>query len=218
MAKLKACIFDLDGVIVDTAKYHFLAWQRLAAGLGITFTKADNERLKGISRMASLNIILDIGGVTLKEEEKVALTEKKNTWYLELIKDMDESEILPGVEDLLNELRDDNIGIALGSSSKNAKNILRLVSLEKYFETIVDGTVITNAKPDPEVFLTGAKNLDQKPEDCVVFEDAEAGIQAAINAGMKSIGCGEETTLGAANFVVQSLEMVNVNRIKLLFA
>ncbi len=217
MAVLKACIFDLDGVIVDTAKYHFLAWQRLAEALGITFTKEDNERLKGISRMASLNIILDIGGVTLRDEEKVALLEKKNTWYLALIKDMDESEILPGVEDLLHELRDNNIGIALGSSSKNAKRILRLISLEEYFETIVDGTVITNAKPDPEVFLTGAKNLNQKPEDCVVFEDAEAGIQAAINADMKSIGCGEEASLGAANFVVQSLEAVNVNRIKSLF-
>ncbi len=218
MATLKACIFDLDGVIVDTAKYHFSAWRRLAEELGITFTKADNERLKGIGRMASLNIILDIGGMILPEKEKEVLTEKKNAWYLDLIKDMDASEILPGVEDLLIELRDNNIGIALGSSSKNAKNILHLISLKDFFETIVDGTTITNPKPDPEVFLTGAKNLKNKPEDCVVFEDAEAGIQAAINAGMKSIGCGEEAILGAANFVVQSLETVNFNRIKSLFA
>ncbi|GFZ31139.1 beta-phosphoglucomutase [Clostridium zeae] len=203
---VKGCIFDLDGVIVDTAKYHYLAWKRLANELGFDFTEKDNERLKGVSRMASLEILLSIGKITLSEDEKLALAAKKNEWYVEYISRMNKDEILPGVENFLQAIRSEGIKVSLGSASKNSMMILDNLELTKYFDAIIDGNKVSEAKPDPEVFLLAAKELDLDPKVCVVFEDAEAGIEAAIRAGMRSIGIGSVETLGKATKVVPNLK------------
>ena len=202
MEKISACIFDLDGVVVDTAKYHYIAWKSLANELGFDFTEADNERLKGVSRMTSLEILLGIGKVELDEATKLKLAEKKNKNYLEYILKMTPDEILPGVKEFMNELRSKGVKIALGSASKNAMTILNQLELTNYFDAIVDGTHVSNAKPDPEVFLKGAQLLNVDPLDCVVFEDAEAGVEAAINGKMKCVGIGSPEVLGKANIVV----------------
>lgn len=203
--KTKAFLFDLDGVIVDTAKYHFLAWQKLAHSLGIEFTEHDNEQLKGVSRVRSLELILALGQKTADETEKEQWLVQKNEDYLGYIQNMQEDEILPGVMDVLNYLRSKNQRIALGSASKNARLILEKVRLLPYFDAIIDGNSVTNAKPDPEVFLQGARAVGIAAENAVVFEDAAAGIEAANAAGMYSIGIGEASILGAANRVIRDL-------------
>lgn len=213
MTPIKACIFDLDGVIVDTAKFHFLAWQRLANELGFEFTEEDNERLKGVSRMDSLNILLEIGGLTLTDEKKEELAAKKNDWYVELISKMDESEILPGTTEFLMSVREAGLKIALGSASKNAKAILKHVRLYEMFDVIIDGTHVSKAKPDPEVFLLAAESLGVQTNECVVFEDAVAGIEAAIQAGMYTIGVGSKETLTKANDVITSLGDMTLDRL-----
>jgi beta-phosphoglucomutase len=199
---IEACIFDLDGVIVDTAKYHFIAWRALAEELGFEFTQEDNERLKGVSRMKSLDILLEIGALEFSEKEKHAMAEKKNTLYVSYIEKMTPEEILPGVPEFLQELRKEGIKIALGSASKNSPMILDRIQLSEMFDAVVDGNSITEAKPNPEVFLKGAERLGISPENCVVFEDAIAGIEAARNAGMYCIGIGEPETLGMADLVI----------------
>lgn len=204
--QLQLAIFDLDGVIVDTAKYHFLAWKRLADELGIHFTEHDNERLKGVSRMRSLEIILEIGGKQKTAAEKQELANRKNTWYVEYIMQMDASEILPGVLPFLQELKDNNIKIALGSASKNAPTILNRLGIAAFFDAIVDGNLVTKAKPDPEVFTLGAELLGIAPEAAVVFEDAQAGIEAALRAGMKAIGVGSPGILQNAHHVIPGFE------------
>jgi beta-phosphoglucomutase len=201
---IKAVIFDLDGVIVDTAHYHFVAWQRLAKELGIEFTLHDNERLKGVSRMRSLEIILEIGGVTLSEEKKEELATKKNSWFVDYIEDIKPNEIFPGVKEMLIQLREQGYKIALASSSKNAETVLRLLQVKNLFDTIVDGTMITHSKPDPEIFLLAAHRLGIDPSQCVVFEDAEAGVEAALAAGMKCVGVGSIDQLGKANAIVKT--------------
>lgn len=216
MKDIKACLFDLDGVIVDTAKYHYLAWKRLANELGFEFTKEQNERLKGVSRMKSLDILLEIGGLSFDEKTKENLAEKKNKWYVEYISKMDSTEILPGVIDFLNSLKKNNIKIALGSVSKNSKIILENTGITHYFDAIIDGTKITHAKPHPEVFLKGAEELGISPKHCVVFEDAQAGIEAAINAGMHSIGVGSPKILGKADFVISSFEEMTIDKLWLV--
>lgn len=213
MIKIKACLFDLDGVLVDTAKYHYLAWRRLAKELGFDFTKEQNESLKGISRMESLKILLNIGGLTLAEVEKMTLAEKKNNWYREYILKMTPDEILPGTVEFLEELRNNGIKIALGSASKNAMTILNNIKLVNHFDAIIDGTKTSNAKPNPEVFLLGAKELGVSPSECVVFEDAKAGIEAAINAGMYSVGIGDPLVLNKANIVVSSLKEMTLEKL-----
>lgn len=213
MSTLSACLFDLDGVLVDTAKYHYIAWKRLAEELGFEFTEQDNERLKGVSRMASLDILLEVGGITLDEDAKLALAEKKNAWYVEYISNMDESEILPGAREFILALKNRGIKVALGSASKNAMLILNNTGLTPYFDAIIDGTKTAQAKPDPEVFTMGARELGARPDACVVFEDAEAGIEAAIRAGMRSVGIGSPGTLGRANIVLPSLEGFTVDRL-----
>ncbi len=198
-------IFDLDGVIVDTAKYHFLAWKTLAIQLGVPFTLADNERLKGVSRSRSLDILLDIGNLKLSDEEKQAHLKEKNAQYLEYIYKMGTEEILPGVTSLLDHL--DTLGIAyvLGSASRNAALILKQVNLLERFAGIVDGNNVSKAKPDPEVFLIGAQHLKLPATQCVVFEDAIAGIDAANAAQMLSVGIGDQQTLSAATFNFNNL-------------
>ncbi|WP_299437262.1 beta-phosphoglucomutase [uncultured Aquimarina sp.] len=200
MAK-KGFIFDLDGVIVDTAKYHFLAWQNLANSLGISFSEEQNEQLKGVSRVRSLEKILEWGNKTISEKDFTSLMTKKNEEYLNYIETMDTSEILPDVPRILEYLLTEEQGVALGSASKNARIILEKVLLKEKFQAIVDGTDVSKAKPDPEVFLIGAQKLGIDPKDCVVFEDSVAGIQAANIANMVSIGIGDPKVLHEADYV-----------------
>lgn len=203
MRKIEACIFDLDGVICDTARYHYMAWKSLAGKLGIRFTEADNERLKGVSRMDSLNILLSLGGKVYSEVEKNSFAEKKNARYLEYITSMKEDEILPGVLGFLKYCRNHGIKVALGSVSENAMLIIRNLRLECYFDAIVDGTRVQKAKPDPEVFLLGAADLGVAPEHIVVFEDARAGLAGAKSAGMLAVGIGVPEVLADADFVME---------------
>lgn len=213
MAAIQACLFDLDGVLVDTAKYHYLAWKRLAQELGFVFTEQDNERLKGVSRTASLDILLEIGGIRLDEAAKQELAERKNNWYVDSITSMDASEILPGALDFLQACRSAGLKVALGSASKNAMLILNNTGLTPCFDAIIDGNKTSAAKPDPEVFLLGAREVGISPEHCVVFEDAEAGIEAAVRAEMRSVGIGSPDTLSRANLVVSSLQKMSVSRL-----
>ncbi len=196
----KGFIFDLDGVIVDTAKYHYLAWKKLANHLGFEFTKEQNELFKGVSRKRCLEILLEIGNRKATQEEFDTWMVEKNVDYLEYIENMDASEILPDVPKVLAFLKEKNVPIALGSASKNAQPILEKVGLLHYFDTIVDGNNVTKAKPDPEVFLLAAKQLGVNATDCVVFEDAVAGIEAANAAKMISIGIGDQQILSEAQF------------------
>lgn len=191
-------IFDLDGVIVDTAKYHYLAWRNLAEELSFEFTEEQNELFKGVSRKRCLEILLDIGKVEATKEQFDRWMVEKNVDYLQYIEKMNASEILPDVPRVLEFLRERQIPIALGSASKNARPILEKVELLHYFDFIVDGNNVTKAKPDPEVFLIAAEKLAVHPENCVVFEDAVAGIQAANAAKMLSIGIGDSTILSEA--------------------
>lgn len=215
---IKACLFDLDGVIVDTAKYHFLAWHRLAAELGFEFTQSDNEALKGVSRMASLDILLSVGGMKdqFSAEQKEQMATRKNEWYLEYIMKMNSDEILPGVERFLGELREAGVKVALGSASKNAPLILDRVGITSLFDAIVDGTMVSNAKPDPQVFLLGAELVGVEAGDCVVFEDAEAGIEAAVRAGMRSVGIGDAEILSQATFNISGFENFSITDLKQL--
>ncbi len=207
---IKACLFDLDGVIVDTAKFHYIAWKELANEMGFDFTLQDNERLKGISRMASLNILLEIGNITKTDEEKMELAERKNENYLSLITKMGPEEILPGAAEFLRECRANNIKTALGSASKNAMTILKRLELTELFDAIIDGTNTTMAKPHPEVFLKGAEALNIPPSQCVVFEDAEAGVEAALAAEMKCVGIGSPQNLGNAHLVIDGLHQMSI--------
>ncbi len=217
MTTIKACLFDLDGVVVDTAKYHFIAWRALADELGFEFTLEDNERLKGVSRMQSLEILLEIGGLQFSDQEKQAMAEKKNALYVSYIEKMTPEEVLPGVEEFLRELRNIGIRTALGSASKNAPMILDRIQLTPLFDAVVDGNLITEAKPNPEVFLKGAEALGIVPAECVVFEDAIAGIEAARNAGMRCVGIGEPETLGLADLVIPGFDGFTISKLKSAF-
>ena len=205
----KAFIFDLDGVIVDTAKYHFLAWKKIANQLGIEFTHEHNELLKGVSRVRSLDIILGLGKVEASQEAKNKWLVQKNDDYLSYLVDMDQSEILPGVMPILNYLKEQNQLIALGSASKNARPILEKTGTLEYFDAIVDGNDVLNAKPNPEVFLLAAKLLSAKPEDSIVFEDSVAGVQAANIGGMTSVGIGDAKTLNEAKYIFKDFTQMD---------
>lgn len=215
LMNIQACIFDLDGVIVDTAKYHYRAWRKLANSLGFDFTEIDNEQLKGVSRMESLDIILNIGKKTLDEPSKQTLASQKNDWYLEYITAMTPNEILPGIVSFLDELKTQNMRIALGSASKNAVLTLEKVNLLDRFEIVIDGTKTTRSKPDPQVFLMGASGLGITPKNCIVFEDATKGIEAARKAGMYAVGVGV-SNFTQAHAVIPSFEKINFEGIKVL--
>jgi beta-phosphoglucomutase len=212
---IKAALFDLDGVLVDTAKYHYLAWKRLAGELGFTFTEKDNERLKGVSRMRSLEILLEVGGLygSFSEDEMVEMAARKNEWYVLYISNMDESEILEGTIECLKGFRVLGVKTVLGSASKNAMLILNNLKLTPYFDAIIDGTKVSKAKPDPEIFLLGAKEVNTKPEDCVVFEDSQAGLDAAKNAGMKAIAIGKPEYLNGYDRIFRGLYEVKPQEI-----
>jgi beta-phosphoglucomutase len=214
MSTVKACIFDLDGVIVDTAVYHYKAWKRLANELGFDFTEEDNEKLKGVSRVRSLQLILQWGGVTKTEAEQEELANRKNNWYVEMISHMTPAEILPGAKEFLETCRAAEIKTALGSASKNSMTILNKINLAGLFDAIIDGNHVSKPKPDPEVFLKGAEALNVSPAECVVFEDAIAGVEAAINGGMKVVGIGSPQVLTRANLVVKGLNEMNLEELK----
>jgi len=210
----KGFIFDLDGVIVDTAKYHYLAWKKLANELGFEFTKEQNELFKGVSRKRCLEILLEIGNRTATQQEFDTWMVEKNVDYLKYIENMDASEILPDVPKILKYLKENNIPIALGSASKNAQPILEKVGLLHYFDAIVDGNNVTKAKPDPEVFLLAAKHLGVNADDCIVFEDAVAGVEAANAAKMVSIGIGEKNILNEADYIFNDFTEISISFIQ----
>ena len=207
----KAFIFDLDGVIVDTAKYHFQAWKKLANSIGVDFTEHQNEQLKGVSRVKSLEKILTWGNKNVSEDEFMELMAIKNNDYLNYINKMDESEILPDVTRILNQLSQEKQGIALGSASKNARVILEKVNLIQAFQVIVDGNNVTKAKPNPEVFLKAAQQLSIEPKQAIVFEDSVAGVKAANIAGMVSIGIGDQTVLHEADYVFKDFTEISAD-------
>ena len=204
----KVFLFDLDGVIVDTAKYHYLAWRNLANSLGFDFTEEQNEHLKGVSRVKSLEVLLELGNVNLSEDKKKALLVEKNNEYLEYVNKMTSDEILPGVIRVLDFLDKKGVKYALGSASKNASLILEKVDLLDRFSALVDGNDVSKAKPDPEVFLIGASKLKTDPENCIVVEDAIAGVQAANKAKMLSIGIGSREVLHEANYVFKDMNEI----------
>jgi beta-phosphoglucomutase len=216
MSIIKACIFDLDGVIVDTAVYHYKAWKRLANKLGFDFTEQDNEKLKGVSRVHSLELILQWGGLTKTKAEQEELATLKNNWYVEMISHMTPAEILPGAKEFLETCRAAGIKTALGSASKNSRTILDKINLSGLFDAVIDGNMVSKPKPDPEVFLKGAEALNIAPVNCVVFEDAIAGVEAAINGGMKVVGIGSPQVLTRANLVVSGLNEMSLEKLETL--
>lgn len=212
--KKRGYIFDLDGVIVDTAKYHFLAWKKLANSIGIDFSQEQNEQLKGVSRVKSLEKILAWGNKTISAAHFTRLMTSKNDDYLLHVHEMSESEILPDVIKILNFLGNESQPVALGSASKNARLILNKVNLIDKFEAIVDGTNVSKAKPDPEVFLIAAKQLGMPPEDCIVFEDSVAGVQAANSAYMISVGIGDAKILHEADYIFRDFTEISTDFLK----
>lgn len=214
--RYSAFIFDLDGVIVDTARYHYTAWRELADSLGFVFTEQDNERLKGVSRMDSLEILLSVGGITyLSKAEKIKIATSKNLRYLEYVSAMGPDEILPGAANFLREARTAGILTALGSASKNAPLILERVGLTAMFDAVIDGNQIEAAKPDPQVFLKGAEALKVPAKDCIVFEDAEAGIEAAHRAGMFAVGVGNPEVKPMADVFIEGFEGMGLSGLEL---
>jgi len=213
MSGLQACLFDLDGVIVDTAKYHFIAWRQIARELGVCFTERDNERLKGVSRQRSLDILLEIGGLAPDAATKARLAERKNGIYLEYIRKLTPQELLPGAEAFLRYCRTAGLKTALATASRNSALILDLLRIRSLFDVVVDGNRTTRTKPDPEVFLLCAQSLRVEPRRCAVFEDAEAGIAAARAAGMFSVGIGDPAMLKDADIVAPGLASLSVEEV-----
>jgi beta-phosphoglucomutase len=205
MSEIIGAIFDLDGVLVDTAKYHYLAWKRLAAELGFNFTEKENEQLKGVSRMRSLEILLEIGNIHANEKQKEEWAQKKNEWYVEYLNRLDKDALLPGTEKYLEKLQKHCIKIALGSASKNAPLILEKLHITSFFNALIDGNCIEKAKPDPEIFLKSAEAIHLQPKECVVFEDSEAGICAAKNGGMMAVGIGSQEIIPGADLYAANL-------------
>jgi len=206
ITEAKGIIFDLDGVLVDTARYHYLAWKRLADELGFDFTIEDNERLKGVSRMQSLEILLEVGNYSMTDEQKEINATRKNTWYVEYLHTLDETALLSGSKEYLQKLRKEGIKIALGSASKNAPLILERLNIASFFDAVIDGNSVSKTKPDPEVFLKGAAALGLPPENCAVFEDALAGIEAAKAGGMYAVAVGERENLPGADMYISCLK------------
>lgn len=212
MKRYQSVIFDLDGVIVDTAKYHYQAWKQLAHRLDFEFTEEENERLKGVSRMDSMEILLEIGEQTtfFTEQEKKKMAAEKNKSYVKSLEGLTPSDILPGVLDTIAYFKGEGCKIALGSASKNAVRILTQLDILHLFDEIVDGNCVEKAKPDPQVFLTAAEKTGARPENCLVFEDAYAGIEAAKRAGMDVIGIGETGVLTNAPRVIADLRVLDL--------
>ncbi len=215
MKKLELAIFDLDGVLVDTAKYHYLAWKKLGVEMGFDFTEEQNEDFKGVSRMACMDIMCKLGNCEdMPQEERIRIANKKNDDYLEFIKQIDESELLTGVKSTLETLKNSGVKIALGSASKNAVVILERTNIIHLFDAIIDGNKVSKAKPDPEVFVLAAEVLGISPENCVVFEDAYAGVEAAKNANMFCVGIGTKENLPKADLIMENVGQFSIDMIK----
>lgn len=213
MATVRALLFDLDGVLVDTAKFHFLAWRKMANALDIDFDEHQNEALKGLSRRESMDLILQWGQKTLSEADVEHYMHLKNTWYLNHVEQLKPQDSLPGAAHFLKQCKHLGYPLALGSASKNAQLILDKLGLTPLFDAIIDGTKATLSKPNPQVFLKGAAALQTPPTQCLVFEDAIAGIQAAHNANMLAIGIGQPHVLAEADLVFPSLEGLDITAI-----
>ncbi|RSD27236.1 beta-phosphoglucomutase [Mesobacillus subterraneus] len=212
---LKAFIFDLDGVITDTAEYHFLAWKALAEGLGITFTREDNEELKGVSRMDSLEKILEIGNRSgdFTAEQKEALAAKKNDHYLELIQDITPADLLPAIKELIADIKAKGLKLGMASASKNAFTVMESLGMKSEFDIIVDAKTVENGKPHPEVFLRAAEMLGVEPEACIGVEDAAAGVQAIKAAGMFAVAVGPKESFENADLVYASTAELSLKKI-----
>lgn len=206
---IQAVIFDLDGVLTDTAEYHFLAWKQLATQLGIEFSRADNELLKGVDRMGSLELILRLGQKQLSVDDKQMLAEQKNTEYLKLVESMSPADLFPGVLPLFSSLKAAGVKTALASASKNAALVLQKLGIPDLFDYVADSNLIKNGKPDPEIFLTCAQALGVVPERCIGVEDAPAGVTAIKAAGMYALGIGEEHALTQADLVIPAVSAID---------
>lgn len=212
---LRAVIFDLDGVITDTAEYHYLAWKALAEDLGIPFTRGFNEELKGVSRMDSLEKILARGGKQhdFSNEEKEKLADQKNRHYLMLIKNITPSDILPGVKEFISEIKTRGIKIGLASASKNAYQVMESLRMKDQFDAIVDARKIKNGKPHPEIFLAAAKLLQVEPDECIGIEDAAAGVESIKRAGMFAVAIGAKENFPGADLVYSSTAELSFEKI-----
>lgn len=215
---IKGFIFDLDGVITDTAELHFQAWKKLADDMGWSFDREVNEKLRGISRMDSLHIIKDHNGVELSAEKMAELTTLKNDIYVDSLEEMTPEDYLPGAQELLNLLRQEGFLVALGSSSKNSTKVLKQLNATKYFDIIGDGNAVAKSKPAPDIFLYGAEQLGLKPEECVVYEDAESGVDAAKAGGFHSVGIGPKERVGHADIRFDSMADATLFEVKVHFA
>lgn len=211
---MKACIFDMDGVLVDSAKYHFQSWKNVATELGIEFEEEDHEKLKGLSRIDSLERILTSSGIYLDNVSKKILLTKKNDWYLTYIKEMHPNDVFPGVKLFIESLRSEGFRIGLGSSSKNSRLILERTGLMALFDVVVDSNQVTFTKPNPEVFLLGAQWLGVSPRDTVVFEDSEVGVEAALAGGFRVIGVGNRSKLFRAEMVIDGFVGFSVGKMR----
>jgi beta-phosphoglucomutase len=208
MKEIRAVIFDLDGVIVSTDEHHFQAWKKLADSEGIPFGREANDRIRGVSRMKSLEIVLEKSSKRYSLEQKREMAERKNTYYRESLAGLSPSEILPGAVATIRALKERGVKIAIGSSSKNARTILRAVGLEDEFDVIADGNHVTRSKPDPEVFAIAATRLGVSPDECLVVEDAEAGVDAGLAAGMRVLAVGAAASHPRATLKAENLSHI----------
>ena len=210
---IKACIFDLDGVLVHTANLHYIAWHRLASSLGAAFTNQQNEELKGVSRVESLRLILHWAGIELPEEEFAEMLATKNQWYLDMIAGFTENDVKAGVLPFLNLLRDSGVSITLGSSSMNANLILEKIGIRSYFDAIFDGHSVVNGKPAPDIFLKSSNHLKIDPSEAIIFEDSYKGIEAALSGGFYAVGVGKHKNLSRAHVVIPSFKDLDWHRL-----
>ena len=209
--RYKAFLFDLDGVIVDTAKYHYIAWKRLADELDISFDEASNEAFKGVSRMRCMELLAQWGGLSLSDEEMVSYANRKNVWYVELLSTLDAKELLPGSLEVLERSAALGIKSAICSASKNTPTILSRLGISHHFACIIDGNCTQKAKPDPEVFLLAVSELGMKKSDCVIFEDAEAGAAAGKAEGIYVVGIGKKENIPSANIHIPDLANLDMD-------
>lgn len=211
MSEIRGFIFDLDGVLVDTAKFHYLAWKRLAVeAFGFELTEELNEQFKGVNRIACMKLLCQWTGVKLSDEDFIAMTDRKNGWYVEYVEQMTPDDVLPGALEFVKGCRAAGLRCAIGSASKNCSLVLDRTGLRPLFDAVSDGTVVTRAKPDPEVFLTAASMLGLSPSECVVFEDAQAGIDAAKAGGMRVVGISSPTALAGFDTAYESLGEIDL--------
>lgn len=215
---LKAVIFDLDGVIVDTARFHYLAWKRLALEkFGYEFTEEQNEQFKGVNRIRCMEILNELVGGKLTHDEIITLANIKNDWYREYILNMNSGDVLPGALDFIKSCKDAGLVVSIASASKNTMLVLSRTGLGRFFDVVVDGNCVSKAKPDPEVFLIAAKESKTAAENCVVFEDSQAGILGAKSAGMKCVAVGDPRVIKGAEKYIRGLYEITVDEVKGLF-